>query len=71
MGLLPCVSRKIGTALTRTFEVRINMQGQSRVFYVAKHEDAGYMLHCFHKTTARTAKVDIDLAAKRYKLIGG
>jgi len=28
------------------------------------------VLHCFHKTTQKTAQADIDLAAKRYKLIG-
>lgn len=53
------------------YEVRIRLHGQGRVIYVAKHEDAVYVLHCFHKTTPKTAKTDVDLAARRYKLIGG
>ena len=52
------------------YEIRIKMQGQWRVIYVAKHLEAVYVLHCFHKTTLKTAKPDIELAAKRYKLIG-
>jgi phage-related protein len=40
------------------------------VIYVAKQADAVYVLHCFHKTTPKTAQLDIDLASKRYKLIG-
>ncbi|MFM7332157.1 MAG: hypothetical protein ACKO1L_10970 [Brachymonas sp.] len=27
-------------------------------------------MHCFHKTTPKTALTDIELAAKRFKLIG-
>jgi phage-related protein len=37
-----------------------------RVLYVAKFEDAVYVLHCFKKKTQRTAKSDLDLASKRY-----
>jgi phage-related protein len=40
------------------------------VIYVAKQEDAVYVLHCFHKTSPKTAQPDIDVAAKRYKHIG-
>ena len=37
------------------------------MIYVAKHADAVYVLHCFHKTTRKTAESDIDLAAASYK----
>jgi len=40
------------------------------VIYVAKQADAIYVLHAFQKKTQQTRKTDIDLAAKRYKLIG-
>ncbi|WPL17646.1 Phage-related protein [Thiorhodovibrio winogradskyi] len=43
--------------------------GAFRVIYVAKHADAIYVLHAFQKKTQQTRKTDIDLAAKRYKLI--
>jgi phage-related protein len=36
------------------------------VIYVARFEDAVYVLHCFQKKTQRTAKSDLDLAGKRY-----
>ena len=41
--------------------------GAFRVVYVAKLEDAVYILHCFQKKTQRTSQADIDLAARRYK----
>jgi phage-related protein len=47
-------------------EIRIQAGGQWRVLYVAKFVDAVYVLHAFGKKTQRTAKADIDLAAKRY-----
>jgi phage-related protein len=49
-------------------EIRVRDQsGAFRVIYVAKFSDRVYVLHCFHKRTQRTAKADLDLAAKRYK----
>ena len=48
-------------------EIRIKDEaGIFRVLYVAKFEDAIYVLHCFQKKTQRTAKSDLDLASKRY-----
>lgn len=38
--------------------------------YVAKFTHAIYVVHAFQKKTRKTAKADIDLAARRYKLIG-
>ena len=52
-------------------EIRIREEsGQYRILYVAKFADAVHVLHAFQKKTQRTAKVDIDLAKKRYKEIG-
>lgn len=49
-------------------EIRIrDAAGTFRVMYVAKFADAVYVLHCFQKKTAKTSKVDLDLAAKRYR----
>ena len=49
-------------------EIRIrDTAGAFRVMYVAKFADAVYVLHCFQKKTAKTSKVDLDLAAKRYR----
>ena len=51
-------------------EIRIwDATGAFRVIYVAKFADAVYVLHCFQKKTQQTSKVDIDLAAKRYRAL--
>ncbi len=53
-------------------EIRIQeANGQYRVIYVAKFADGLHVLHAFQKKTQKTNKKDIDLAAKRYKEIGG
>ena len=44
--------------------------GAFRVICVANFEHAVYVLHAFQKKTRETAKADIDLAARRYTLIG-
>ena len=51
-------------------EIRIRDQaGAFRVLYVARLEEAVYVLHAFRKKTPRTAKRDLDLAATRLKQI--
>ena len=51
-----------------TKEIRINPgDGWFRVMYVAKFEEAVYVLHCFKKKTSETSKKDKDLTAARYK----
>jgi phage-related protein len=53
------------------YEIRVRDQsGAFRVIYVAKFESAVYVLHAFQKKTRKTAQADIDLAARRYKMIG-
>lgn len=49
-------------------EIRIrDKDGAFRVVYVAKFEDAVYVLHCFQKKTQKTSAEDIALASQRYK----
>ena len=69
LGLMPSDFKPMPTVGAGAYEIRIKLAGQWRVIYVAKQLDAIYVLHCFHKTTAQTAKPDIDLASKRYKLM--
>lgn len=48
-------------------EIRVRAaDGAFRVVYVAKFEDAIYVLHCFQKKTQKTGRRDLDLAASRY-----
>lgn len=54
------------------FEIRVrDASGVYRVMYVAKFENAIYVLHAFQKKTERTARADIELARVRYRMIGG
>ena len=49
-------------------ELRIrDRSGAFRVIYLATLADRIVVLHAFHKKTQRTAKHDIDLAAKRLR----
>jgi phage-related protein len=51
-------------------EIRLrDKAGAFRVVYVAKLGDAVYVLHAFRKTTQRTEKRDLDLAAARLRQI--
>lgn len=50
-------------------EIRIKEQGQYRVIYVAKFEDAVYVLHAFQKKTQKTRKQDIETAKRALKQI--
>ena len=51
-------------------EIRIRDEaGIFRVLYIAKIEDVVYVLHAFQKKTQKTRKEDIELAARRYRLV--
>lgn len=53
-------------------EVRIrDKTGAFRVIYLARLENAVYVLHAFQKKTQETPQHDIDLAKSRYKSIIG
>lgn len=47
-----------------------SIAGAFRVIYVAKFEHAVYVLHAFKKKTRKTPLADVELAARRYKMIG-
>jgi phage-related protein len=49
-------------------EIRIRDEaGAFRVVYLAKLNDAVYVLHCFQKKTEQTSQKDIVMARKRFK----
>ena len=48
-------------------EIRVwDESGTYRMLYVAKFEEAVYLLHVFEKRSQKTAKGDIQLAKSRY-----
>jgi phage-related protein len=70
-GLMPSDFKPMLQVGAGAYEVRIHVLGEWRVVYVAKFDDAVYVLHAFQKKTQRTRREDIELAARRYKQIGG
>lgn len=53
-------------------EIRIREEsGAYRVIYIARRAEAVYILHAFQKKSRATSKHDIDLAAQRFRKIGG
>jgi phage-related protein len=53
-------------------EIRVrDAVGAFRAVYVTKFAEAIHVLHVFQKGTRKTAKADIELARRRYKLIPG
>ncbi|MCS3666414.1 phage-related protein [Salinibacter ruber] len=51
------------------YEIRVRGEDsdQYRVMYIAKYEEAVFVLHAFQKTSSETEKRDIDLAKDRLK----
>jgi phage-related protein len=51
-------------------EIRVtDSSGIFRVMYVAKFEEAIYVLHCFQKKTEATTKHDREIAEARYRAV--
>lgn len=48
-------------------EIRIRTEDTYRIFYVARFEEAVYVLHAFQKKTQKTSKQDIQLGQQRHK----
>jgi phage-related protein len=69
-GAMPTDFKPLKSVGAGAYEIRVHLDGAWRVIYVAKFEKAVYALHAFQKKSRKTAKSDIELAAKRYKLIG-
>lgn len=67
-GLAPFDWKPMATIAPGLREIRIrDDSGAFRILYVAKFEDAVYVLHCFCKKTQATAKRDLNLAEQRYR----
>ena len=47
-------------------QIRPHGDNEFRVFYVARFEEAVYVLHSFVKKTRATRKTDVDLGKARY-----
>jgi phage-related protein len=50
-------------------EIRIQVQQQYRIVYVAKFDDKVHVLHAFQKKTQKTRQGDIEMAKNRLKAV--
>ncbi len=64
-GLMPSDWKPMKAVGSGVYEIRIHTGTEHRVFYVAKYDDAIYVLHAFEKRTRQTRRSDIDLARQR------
>lgn len=65
-GLVPDDFKSMPAIGRGVQEIRVqDGSGIYRVMYVARFQDAVYVLHAFKKKTQRTSKVDIELAKSR------
>ena len=64
-GLLPIDWKPMTTVGPGVIEIRVHTRVEHRVFYVAKFEEAVYVLHAFEKRTRQTPQAEIALAQKR------
>ena len=65
-GIEPGDWKPIRSVGPGAIEVRIHVGGEYRVLYVAKFEEAVYVLHAFEKKTQQTRRADIELARKNF-----
>jgi phage-related protein len=64
-GLIPNDWKPMKAVGSGVYEIRIHTGTEHRVFYVAKYDDAIYVLHAFEKRTRQTRRADIVLARQR------
>jgi phage-related protein len=69
-GLMPVDFKPLKDVGKGAYEIRVHLNGAWRVIYVAKFASAIYVLHAFEKKTQKTSQSDMELAKRRYKLIG-
>lgn len=64
-GLPPTDWKPMPAVGAGVVEIRVHTKLEHRVFYVAKFEEAVYVLHAFEKRTQKTSPADIARAQKR------
>ena len=64
-GLMPDDWKPMTTVGAGVYEIRIHTGLEHRVFYIAKYEEAVYVIHAFEKRTPQTRDADIAVARKR------
>jgi phage-related protein len=72
LGRIPTDFKPMPSVGAGACEIRVrDSAGAYRAIYVAKFAEAIYVLHAFQKKSPKTARTDLDVARRRYKLIPG
>ena len=64
-GLLPADWKPMTTVGPGVIKIRVHTRVEHRVLYIAKFEEAVYVLHAFEKRTRQTPRPEIELARRR------
>lgn len=65
LGLPPSDWKPMPTVGPGAAEIRIHVEGEHRVLYVARFAEGVYVLHAFEKKTQKTRRADLELARQR------
>ena len=66
-GLEPTDYRPMRDVGPGVIEIRIHIGGEYRLFYVARHAEAIFVLHVFEKKARKTAQHDISVGRQRFR----
>jgi phage-related protein len=64
-GLQPSDWKSMPSIGAGVQEIRVHTELEHRIFYVAKFEEAIYVIHAFEKKSRRTARYDLELTESR------
>jgi phage-related protein len=64
-GLMPDDWKPMTSVGHGVYEIRVRTGVEHRVFYVAKYEEAVYVLHAFEKRARQTRQSDIEVGRRR------
>ena len=68
-GQPPRDSRPMPDVGAGVIELRIHTETEHRVFYVAKFDEAIYVLHAFEKRRRKTNRQDLETGRTRYRQV--
>jgi phage-related protein len=63
------LARQLARRLAGISEIRIQIAGAHRVFYVTTRREAVYILHAFEKKTRKTSTHDLRIGRDRFRAI--
>ena len=67
LGEAPSDWKPMGSVGTGVAEIRVQIGGAYRLIYLAKFDEAVYVLHVFQKKSRKTSRLDIELARLRFR----